>query len=219
VLVLGDSTAVALSDGMFAWSQAHPGAMQVASLAHIGCGLVRNSVAAGDTGGAFQHACDRTLGVDLPTLLGSQPPDLVVVLVTLPDAVPRVWSSTEGAVPAHDPRYAARMLADYRALASWLLGAGVHHIAWLMPAYPTPHWMGAGTNLLTAGDFAALGRTVQQMAVDHPGDVTEVRFDDWMAANDTNGMLRADGLHLSPDGAVAVMDRYLGDLLVRIARM
>ena len=47
-LVLGDSTGVAVADGLFKWAYSRPNDIQVASLARLGCGLVRNSFMWGD---------------------------------------------------------------------------------------------------------------------------------------------------------------------------
>ncbi len=216
VLLLGDSTAMALGEGMQDWAAARPAEVQLASLAAPGCGLVRGSVMFGDGGGVFRARCDQVLDQDLPQLLATTVPDLVVVMVTVPDNVERLWSDTEGPLRPTDPRYASRMLADYRTISDELVAAGVEHIAWLAPPLPAANWLGSTTGELDPSGLAVYDDTLLAVAADHPDVSTVVRVDDWFAAHDTDNTIREDGLHMSPTGALRVMDEFLGAELLRL---
>ncbi len=218
MLLLGDSTAMALGEGMQVWATARPAEVQLASLAAPGCGVVRGSVMFGDGGGVFRSRCDEVLDRDLPQLLATTVPDVVAVMVTVPDTVERLWSDAEGPLHPTDARYAARMLADYRALSDELLAAGVAHIAWIAPPFPAANWLGSTTGEVNVADWAVYEDTLRAVAAEHPDVSTVVRVDEWFAAHDTDNTIRTDGLHMSPAGALRVMDEFLGAELLRLAR-
>ncbi|MFM7685345.1 MAG: acyltransferase family protein, partial [Actinomycetota bacterium] len=153
VLVLGDSTAVALADGMFQWSAARPDQLQVASLARLGCGLVRNSSMWGDDDGTYSRGCEHAYSVELPTLLAQRVPDVVMIMVTIPDVLGRVWDESEGALLPRDRRYSRRLAADYRAMADTLVAAGVRHISWVVPPLPSDKWPQAKVNPIAEVDW------------------------------------------------------------------
>ena len=218
VLVLGDSTAVALADGMFQWAAQHPSRLQVASLARLGCGLVRNSSMYGDDDGTYSRGCEHAYAVELGPLLARQVPDVVMIMVTIPDVLGRVWDTAEGALLPRDPRYAARLSADYRAIADTLVAAGVRHIAWVVPPLPSDTWPQAKVNPIADVDWRQLLSTIDEVAAGLPAVVQVVRLDDWMATNEPgDDSWRPDGLHLALPAAVEVTDRYLAPVLLRVA--
>ncbi|MFM2076997.1 MAG: hypothetical protein RJA49_887 [Actinomycetota bacterium] len=214
VLLLGDSTGVALADGLYRWAGAHPTQLQVASLARLGCGLVRGSAMFGDGGDRFRANCDHAFDVELPALLRSGVPDLVTVMVTLPDVVDRTWSTAEGPLHPSDPRYTSRMRADYDRLTDQLLAAGVGTIVWVVPPPPGDRWPQSKVKPIPPQDWAAFIATIRREAVRHPEAVRLAHLDRWMAAHEpTDGSMRPDGLHLAPEAAFVVTDRFLAPLL------
>ena len=217
VLVLGDSTAVALADGMFQWSAARPDQLQVASLARLGCGLVRNSSMWGDDDGTYSRGCEHAYAVELPPLLAQRVPDVVMIMVTIPDVLGRVWDESEGALLPRDPRYSRRLAADYRAMADTLVAAGVRHIAWVVPPLPSDKWPQAKVNPIADVDWQQLLASIDAMADDLPDVVQVVRLDAWMASNEpTDDSWRPDGLHLALLAAVDVTDRFVAPLLLQV---
>jgi peptidoglycan/LPS O-acetylase OafA/YrhL len=217
-LMLGDSTAVALVDGLFKWAYSRPDQLQVASLARLGCGLVRNSFMWGDDTGVYSSNCEHGFTVELPALLRQRVPDVVMLMVTIPDVLGRVWSADEGALLPSDPRYAQRLAADYEVVAQQLLTAGVRHILWVVPPLPSDRWPQAKVNPIRPADWAVFVRTIEQRATAHPREVQVVRLDQWMLQHEPDGVWRPDGLHLTIDGAEAVSDRFIGPLLITTAR-
>lgn len=212
VLLLGDSTMVALSEGLAWWAAEHPEQMQVASLAAAGCGLVRGSTMDGDEDHAFDAGCVQKLQSDLPALLSARVPDVVAIMITLPDVVRRTWSTTEGQLTIDDPRYLERLEAAYRSAADSLIAVGVPHVAWVVP--PIPNTL----QPMDPDEWAAFVDVILRTAAEHPEVIDVVRLDQWLDAEGAAADQRPDGLHLSLDGAKEVAARYLAPLLVQIAR-
>jgi hypothetical protein len=214
VLLLGDSTGMALADGLDAWAKDDPSRVQVASLARLGCGLITDSKIVGDDGDRYRTLCRTAWDDELPALLAQQVPDEVVIMVTLPDVLERVWDPSEGALHSRDPRYAARLRAIYTARAQALLDAGVRRVLWVIPPRPSDVWPQASINPVTDEDWAAFTSTVDDLASQHP-EIEVVRLDEWMAEHEpTDDSWRPDGLHLTPTAARAVTDRFLAPLLL-----
>jgi peptidoglycan/LPS O-acetylase OafA/YrhL len=215
VLLLGDSTGVALAEGLYRWAGGHVAQVQVASLARLGCGLVRRSAMFGDGGDRFRANCDHAFDVELPALLRGGVPDVVTVMVTLPDVVDRTWSTGEGPLRPSDARYTARMHADYDTLTDQLVAAGVRTIVWVVPPPPSDRWPQAKVKPIRTEDWAVFIGTIRREAVRHPDAVRLAPLDEWMAKNEPpDGSMRPDGLHLAPDAAFTVTERFLAPLLI-----
>ncbi|MEN9646782.1 MAG: hypothetical protein RL238_3451 [Actinomycetota bacterium] len=218
VLLMGDSTAVALSEGFVGWADAHAAQAQLASLAQPGCGLLRDSAMAGDGGGDFVARCDRVLDEELPALLASGAPDVVVVMITVPDAVARSWTDDEGPLRPTDERYRARLRADYATFAATLRDAGVPHVVWVVPPRPSERWLQSIFDPISDDEWDAFVSTIEDEAASDPTRSRVVRLDEWMAANEpADGSMRPDGLHLTPAAAAVVMDRIIGPVVLAAA--
>lgn len=219
MVLLGDSTSIALLDGLDAWA-AETTDRRVGSVAHLGCGLIIDAAMLGDSGDEFVKGCRTSMTKDLPRLLAANHPDTALIMVTMPDVTMRQWSGDEGMLAITDPRYTTRMLADYRATADTLIAAGVRHIAVVAPPPPASWWLGWESELETfAGDtWTRYSAVLDSLAAAYPGVVQVVRLDEWFdetGATDDEAM-RDDGLHLTPDGARRVMDEFLGPVLLRL---
>jgi SGNH domain (fused to AT3 domains) len=215
VLLLGDSTGVALAEGLYRWAGEHAAQVQVASLARLGCGLVRGSAMFGDSGDRFRKNCDHAFDVELPAIIRSGVPDEVTIMVTLPDVVARTWSAGEGPLLPTDRRYHDRLHTDYDTLTDELLASGVARIVWVVPPAPSERWPQASVNPILPADWKVFVETIGREAVRHRGQVVLAHLDDWMAAHEPrDGSMRPDGLHLAPDAAYAVVDRFLGAVLL-----
>ena len=219
VVLIGDSTAVALNDGLTAWAAETTDRREV-SVASIGCGLIRNTVMLGDEGGRFTAQCAVQLDKDLPRALAANQVDTAMIMVTIPDLSPRQWSGDEGMLQWTDRRYAQRALDDYRAMATTLIAAGVRHIAWVVPPTPAEWWLGwePGTNF-SRDAWRGLLPTLDAMQREFPDVVQVTRLDEWFTASgaDLDPAMRDDGLHLTEAGALRVMDEFLGPVLLRLS--
>jgi hypothetical protein len=219
VLMLGDSTAVALADGFFQWSKDHPAQVQFASLAAVGCGFILDASPPGSLGRRFLKLCRSALDVDLPKLLTHTVPDVAIMLVTLPDVGPRTWSNKEGELLPHDPRFHDRLYADYEARAEMLIAAGVRHILWTVPVHPSSRWLGSISPGFSDEDWRIFTGVITAVAARHPQEITLARMDEWMAAHEpSDGSMRSDGLHLTVPGAVTITDQFFGPMAVRVGQ-
>ncbi len=220
VLLVGDSTAVALSEGLFRWANAHPGQLQVASLAEPGCGLIREGSMLGDDDEQFKKACREVFSEDLPALLRTAVPDVVMVMVTLPDVVARQWSENEGPLRPGDPRFAERVRRDYDAFSSAMRDVGVARMLWVVPPPPSARWMRSFVDPITHTEWATFVAIIEGVAASDPTRSTVVQLDDWMRVNEpADGSMRPDGLHLTPTAADLVMRDFFGaELLSAVGR-
>ena len=217
VLLLGDSTAERLAGGLDVWS-AERADRRVTSLAESGCGVIRGTELLGDDGGRFVNRCAQVYAQELPAALAAAVPDVVVILVSIPDVTQRQWHGDEGMLSPTDPRYRERQLADYRMTAQMLVDAGVRHIAWVMPATPADWWVGWMAAQYQPADWDALRGVIDDIAALFPDVVQSVRLDDWFATTGAGGdqAVRDDGLHFTPLGAQRIMDEFLGPVLLRM---
>lgn len=171
----------------------------------------------GDDDGKFSRDCEHAYSVELPPLLTPTVPDVVMIMVTIPDVLGRVWDAGEGALLPRDPRYAQRLAADYRALADTLVSAGVRHIAWVVPPLPSDVWPQAKVNPIAEVDWRQFRTTIEGVADDLQSVVEVVRLDEWMAANEPgDDSWRPDGLHLTLPAALEVADRFVAPMLLRL---
>ena len=219
VLLLGDSTGVALAEGLYRWAGERPDQVQVASLARLGCGLVRNSSMYGDGGDRFRANCDHAFDVELPNIIRGGVPDIVAIMVTLPDVVDRTWSAEEGPLRPADARYRNRMRSNYDILTDQLIASGVHAIVWVVPPMPSDRWPQAKVKPIPRGDWAIFVGAIEREASRHPDRVQLAQLDEWLTTHEpADDTWRPDGLHLAPAAAYAVVTGFLGDLLLSSPR-
>ena len=219
VLLLGDSTGVALAEGLYRWAGEHPEMVQVASLARLGCGLVRKSSMYGDGGDRFRANCEHAFDVELPNIIRSGVPDIVAIMVTLPDVVDRTWSAAEGPLRPVDVRYRDRMRSNYDILTDQLVASGVHAIVWVMPPRPSDRWPQAKVKPIPSEDWAVFMGVIEREASRHPDRVRLARLDDWLTTHEpADDTWRPDGLHLAPAAAYEVATRFIGPLLLNSPR-
>ena len=216
IAILGDSTAEALSAGMVTWAAAHPAIVQVSVLATPGCGFVRSATLR-DDGGVLQHRCDAVLDTDLPLLLQTSPPDVVVIMITLPDITDRGWTAAEGELNGLDPRYLERKRVDYATMIDQLQQAGVRHAVWLTSPLPNKAWLGYLNGPIDPRLWDSQRVAVSDLAVSYPGVVEVQPFDKWLEHEESaaSAVWRSDGIHLDPDAAERVMGRYLASVLLQ----
>ncbi len=120
-----------------------------------------------------------------------------------------------------DDRYRARMLDDYRTAAQRLIDAGVRRIAWVMPPPPADWWAGWASDNYTPDGWQRMAEVIESVASEHRDVVDVVRLDRWFAQTGAaaDAAMRDDGLHLTPAGALQVMDEFLGPVLLRLTTL
>ncbi len=219
IVLVGDSTAVALSDGLFDWAAGHPGQMELASLAEPGCGLLRGGSMAGDTGNRFAEKCDAVFVDDLPTMLADADLDVVMVMITVPDVIERVWSDDEGPLRVGDERFAARLRRAYAEFSQTLRAAGVPHVVWVVPPRPSQRWIQSNFDPITEQEWATFVGVIEHEASSDPSRSTSLRLDEWMRVHEpADGSMRPDGLHLTRGAARTVADQFLASLVLSVGR-
>ena len=218
VVLIGDSTAVALSSGLTSWAAETTDRVE-RSVATIGCGLIRNTLMLGDESGKFSKQCAKALDVVLPEVMASNRPDTAMVMITIPDLTRRQWSGDEGMLAPSDPRYTDRMLDDYRSTVETLLAGGVSHIAWVVPPVPGEWWIGWMADSYKRDNWQQLVTVLSTIESEYPEVVQLVRLDEWFRSTgaEFDPAVRDDGLHLTDEGAQRVMRELLGPVLLRLS--
>ncbi|MBI5089057.1 MAG: acyltransferase [Actinobacteria bacterium] len=223
VMVVGDSTAVALGAGLVDVASSSPGSMQVGVEASGACGLVRGGHFRYDVfDSALQMACPDLLDHRIPSQLAAVTPDVVVVLVSLADTWERSWDGGDTWLDANDPEFRERLRADYAVFFETLIEAGVPHIVWLRPPVTSFDDRGSGDPRPDAsfldGGQEVVQSVVAEQAQLHPGLIEQLDLRAWMEqsglADATS--VRPDGTHLSQAGAADVVRRWLTPELTRI---
>ena len=220
VVLIGDSTAAALNDGLTAWAAEATNRREV-SVASIGCGLIRNTLMLGDENGNFTKQCGKALDKNLPQAIAAGQVDTAMIMVTIPDVVKHQWSTDEGLLRWDDARYTERMLDDYRTMADTLIADGVRHIVWIVPPIPADWWLGwqAEDEYYTPETWSGLRAVLATVQREHPDVVEVTRLDEWFESSgaSVDPAMRDDGLHLTEVGAMRVMDEFLGPVLLRLS--
>lgn len=215
MVILGDSTALALSSGLVSWATDDLTRARVMVVARNACGFARATSIEDNTGG-FRRDCDEAMGPQLDAALELHP-EVAVLMVGLADSGPLNWEKQEGPRNPSDPSFIAHLKEDYYSLIEQLRDAGVNRVAWVLVPAPAAWWLG---NLGHAPDSLRTDITnelILRTAQEFPGFIEVIRLDEWLGTREEgeNRQWRPDGLHLSPESAKRVMDEFLGRILVQ----
>jgi peptidoglycan/LPS O-acetylase OafA/YrhL len=218
ILLVGDSTAQALSAGLVSWATDDPQRVQVEVFAEMGCGVLRggrNSRDDGTVAARCRKLFDRSL---VPTVEAAMP-DLVVVLVTLADASPRTWTEAEGSLDAFESRYAERAFVEYITFVRSVIDAGAERVVLLMPAVPPPWFPGYIYGEMGAASWQPYSDLLDQVVAIDPARVRRVEFGEWLEAQEAgrDRSWRSDGLHLDAAAADRLVREFLAAELLKIA--
>lgn len=218
VLVVGDSTALYLAEGLAEWSLDHPAYAQTSvHWVPAGTFILEPEVMTYNEEGGVEESRQRFL-VDVPATIAEMQPDVVVMMVTVLDIANRRWSMEEGTLGPQDPRYRERMAESYRQRTQELLDLGVPEVVWVVPAAPTHEWFQPELN---DDDRYAIHREVVRAVPDGFDDrVSLFDLHAWSEAVDlrTSESWRPDGVHLEPTAALDLAERVLGPHLVTVAQ-
>lgn len=217
ILVVGDSTALYVAEGLAAWAIDHPAHAQTGVRWTQGLTfMLEPEIVTFDVAGVLDES-RRTLQELVPAAVAELRPDVVLLMVTVNDSSNRQWSAAEGALGPQDPRYRERMRTAYTDLTDQLLAAGVPEVAWVLPATPYHLWLEPEMN---EPDRYFVQHDVIREIVASGGDrVSAVDYHGWLSASGLyrdNGW-RPDGVHLTGESAGDLAEQWLGPLLVRTA--
>ncbi len=218
ILVVGDSTAEAMGNGLVRWAAANPDLGQVELEFERGCGVLRGGDRWVDAWEPVPERCDRWLTETVPSRAAALSPDVVMVLVTPWDVLDRRWDG-DAAVTPFDREFADRLAADYDALLSSLADQGVPTVAWARPPVPNPLWLNLEGGQTDPARHAVVDGIIDDVQTLHPDLLDVVPLRDWHTDEqlDDDHDVRPDGVHWTPETAEAIADAYLGEQLVRAA--
>jgi hypothetical protein len=221
MLVIGDSTAQALGNGIAAWAQQRPDLAQVEVMAFPGCGLL--------PGGERRFAgewlevpdgCSTLFDVDVPARIATAQPDLVVVITSFWDVTDHRWPDDGNAARTpFDPAFAARLRDRFRSYNSRLLTTGPTRVVWVQYPAVDFQWEDAVEPADDPARYDVLASTIRDAATVDPERVRVVEFAAWVTSEglDTDRSARPDGVHLTLDSATDATHAWLGQELLRAA--
>lgn len=221
ILVVGDSTAEATSNGLIAWAWTNPSLARVSVAASPGCGFLRGGLVASDNGVAFQPACDDVLDKQLPRALRRQRPDVVMLMVTARDISPRTWSAAEGELTTADPLFVSRLEHDFSAIQRLITSSSSAQVVWIRPPHVDPYWAHVESPVTDDHAHAVVDAAMTKVIGENSSRAELLDLRAW-TENDGISFLhsaRPDGLHFTPSAATDVAARWLGpQLLLAAAR-
>jgi lysophospholipase L1-like esterase len=213
ILVVGDSTASAMGEGLVQWAGAHPTHAQVTIRWAPGCGFIRTGTE------EFEHAPYRAACDDIRSGLAADlaalQPDVVVLMVTIADTEGRTLEPGTALVRPGDARFDEVIALEYERFLVELLANGVDRVAWIVPPTPDTDDHELAPNLADPLRWSTLRRTIEQLGATHPSVLTVIDLDAWEAAQPRSG--RPDGLHFSAPAASELAASYLAPTLIDLA--
>ena len=218
ILVVGDSTAWSVGDGLAAWAAANPTLASVTLTVAPGCGFVLSGTVPADEGAGYTARCDEVLSDTMMSAIVHLQPDVVLLMTTRTDVKDRTWSADEGVLTSADPRFQERQAADYAAVTTWILGAGVPEVVWVKP--PAARVDPAPADEMTdPARLAVLHRIIEGVVAGaDPSRVSSVDLAGWYGQSGIDDLAaRLDGIHFEVPAATDVAARLLGPRLVNVA--
>ena len=220
IMVVGDSTAFYVGQGMASWAVANPTLAQVNLLWCQGCGFILDGRVTSFDAAPFVETSRKVVLEQLPDTISKVHPDVVVLMTTIDDVADRAWDMGEGTLTPRDPRFRARMKSQYASLTESVVKAGVGTVVWVVPPVPTSYFdtadLGERDRYLIQHDVI---REVAASAMPAGGSVVVCDMDHWFtqAGHDTDAAWRPDGTHMNEQSARWLADRWLGPWLVNAA--
>jgi len=218
MLVVGDSTALYVGQGLAAWSLDHPDLAQVSVRWCQGCTFMLEPAITtfADLSGVLDAS--RALANDeLFGTIDELRPDVVVLMSTVSDVANREWSADEGPLGPRDERYRTRMRDAYGELTLRLLGAGVPEVVWVVPPVPTVEWREEEMNDLER--YRLHHDVIREVVAAFDTQVEVADLDRWLdeSGHAATPSWRPDGVHFTEWSGRQVAERWLGPLLVGVA--
>lgn len=215
MMVVGDSTALYVGQGLAAWSLEHPDAAQVGVTWCQGCSFMLDpAITTFDISNLLENSRD-TIDARLPAAIRTLQPDVVVLMVTVNDVANREWSPDEGPLTPFDPRFVDRMTTAYADLTYGLLAQGVGRVEWIVPPRPEHLWLEPEMNEMDR--YPVQHEVIRDVAAMFDDRVGVIDLDAWLTAagHDRDPWWRADGVHLTDESATALAEQFLGPLIVQ----
>jgi hypothetical protein len=221
MLVVGDSTAFYVGQGLAGWAVQHPQTAQVDLLWCQGCGFMLDGTITSFDAAPFVAASRTVVQENLPDVVERVHPDIVMLMVTVDDVADRSWNMAEGVLTPRDEQFRTRMYDQYRAVTETLLAMGVPTVVWTVPPVPTTQF--EARDLRETDRYERQHDTIRQVAADmtgqHGASVVVCEMDDWLQQRDqgADATWRPDGTHLTEQSAAVLAEQWLGPWLTAAA--
>ena len=136
---------------------------------------------------------------ELPALVDSFEPDVVILMVTVADVADRQWDTAEGTLTPLDPRYVDRMRTSYSAIDELVRDHGGATVVWVVPPVPATYFPTA--DLGEADRYEVQHRVIRQVAAAAGSALCDL--DAWFRRAGAVGDMwwRPDGTHLTDESA------------------
>ena len=217
IMVVGDSTAFYLGQGLAAWAGDHPQHAQVDVLYCQGCGFILDGTITSFEAASFVAQSRVVVQQEMLEHIAALQPDVVVLMSTVNDIANRQWDAAEGVLTPADPRYRARMVTAYGAVTDSVLAAGVPHLVWVNPPIPAGVWdppeMSEDPRNWVQHDV------IREVAAAAGAAVNVNELDAWftLTGHGADRSWRPDGTHLTEQSAKELAGEFLGAWLVQAA--
>jgi hypothetical protein len=218
IVVTGDSTGDALGTGVVLWAASNPQLAQAEVHAALGCGFVMGGERRWGDDIVSTASCDGWTQAQLYPEVERTQPDVVTVMTSTWDIIDQRWDGGELLTPS-DPEYRARLVTAYTDLVDNLIAAGAGRVALVREPVPNVWWNDVSEGESDPLRHQVLGEVYQEIAASHPDTVRVIDLASWWSANhlDADRDARPDGIHLAPDIATSIADRFLGQQLIAAA--
>ena len=217
VLMVGDSTAFYVGQGLAQWAVAHPEHLAVGMRWCQGCGFILDGTITSFEGASFVERSRHVVEIDVPAAVRKLHPDVVVLMSTVDDVASRQWTAGEGVLTPRDSAFRQRMVAAYQRVTTSLLDLKVRHVVWVLPPVPTSRW--STPEMGEVDRYQIQHDVIREVAAASGAAVSVADMDGWMTrsghADDSNW--RPDGTHLDEQSALWLVERWFGPTLVSVA--
>ena len=216
IIVLGDSTAEATGTGLVEWAAANPTVAEVTVLAAPGCGFIRAGAPVPDVRADGRAYCNRVLDHDLPKALRKLAPDVIMMMTTMPDILPRVFDPSVGPLTPVDSDFVQQARLDYLAVINLILANSSAHVVFIKPPLINPYWMDVDSESRDPVVHSVMEGLMGELVAAYPDRLLLLDMRTWVENHglDQDHAIRPDGIHFGPDGALDVATRWLGPELV-----
>jgi len=220
MLVVGDSTAQAVGNGLAAWAQLRPDLAEVEVMAYPGCGLLTGGERR--FAGAWQEVpagCATLFDVDVPARVAATRPDLVVVITSFWDVADRRWGDDGGAeLTPLDEAYAQRLTERFAAYDEILTAAGAAGVAWVQHPVADYRWDEVDEPSDDPARYQVLAGAIRSSSAQSQ-DVHVIELASWLASRglDTDRGVRPDGVHFTIEASTELASTWLGVELIAAA--
>ncbi len=218
IVVTGDSTGDALGTGVVLWAASNPQLAQAEVHAALGCGFVMGGERRWGDEIVSTASCDGWPQTQLYPEVERTQPDVVTVMTSTWDIIDQRWDGGELLTPS-DPEYRARLVTAYTQLVDDLVAAGAARVAFVREPVPNVWWNNSSEGESDPLRHQVLAEVYQEIAAAHPATVRVIDLASWYSGNelDADRDARPDGVHLAPDVATSIADRFLGQQLIAAA--